>query len=239
MNKENIKIASISDIHGFLIQKDVLIPSDVLTISGDIFPLHIQRDIDACEKWLLNEFSTWIDEIPFDKVIMIAGNHDFYFAKKHALPQGVSDKLIYLEDSSCEYEGITFYGCPWCVGPFGWAFCPNMDMLSVSCYYSRIPKCDILLVHQPPKIGTIGTTITRYSSNDYSSDELLQSIYKKEIIAVFCGHVHTGNHEEILYPTSGCDTKFYNVSILNEQYKWFSPPRYTIYNTKTRSINII
>lgn len=239
MDRENIKIASISDMHGFLIPKDVLISSDILTISGDIFPLSIQNDIDACEEWLLNEFSAWIDEIPFDNVIMVAGNHDFYFAEKHTLPQGVSDKIIYLEDSTCECKGITFYGCPWCIGPYGWAFCPNKNNISVERYYSLIPKCDILLVHQPPKIGTIGLTVTSFRADDYSSDELRQSIYKKDIVAVFCGHVHTGNHEELLYPTRGCETKFYNVSILDEQYKWFSPPRYTNFNLKTRTINIL
>lgn len=235
-----IKICSISDQHGFLPTEGVLKSSDVLTISGDTFPLDIQRNMEKCENWLLTSFNKWVEGLPVEKVIMIAGNHDFYFGKYHKLPSGMSEKLVYLEDSLYDYKGITFYGCPWCTGPWGWAFTQGKEVPNVETKYELIPKCDVLLTHQPPHIGSIGTSYyeNKYKAEDFSSDRLAHCIYNvNSIVANFCGHVHTGNHIEFIWPVMGCNTKFYNCSLMDEAYQWAYPPTYTIYDTENRTIS--
>lgn len=233
-----IKIASISDIHGFLMKPELFYTGDVLTISGDIFPLDIQRNDNLCEDWLKNEFASWVLSVPFAKVIIIAGNHDFYFSHTHSIPEDVDGKLVYLEDSSYEYMGVTFYGCPWCDGPFGWAFCPNKDYgySLINKRYSFIPDCDILLTHQPANVGNLGTSMywDVFSKCDFSSYELLMAIMHKKIVANFCGHVHTGDHTEQIIDLN--KMKLYNVSIMNEKYRWAYLPTYTEFDVDKKEI---
>jgi hypothetical protein len=52
-----------------------------------------------------------------------------------------------------------------------------------------------------------------------------------------CGHVHSGQHARIVYPTPGCDTIFYNVSMLNEDYQPMYDPRYLEINYETKEIS--
>lgn len=235
-----IKIASISDIHGFLMKPELFYPGDVLTISGDIFPLDIQRNSNLCEDWFNDEFAPWILSVPFSRVIIIAGNHDFYFEETHSIPEDVDGKLIYLEDSSYEYMGVTFYGCPWCEGPYGWAFCPNRDYGNsvINKRYIAIPDCDILLTHQPPKFNNLGVSMFwNNESWDYSSYELFRVISNKKIVANFCGHVHSGEHTEQTYNGNGM--KLYNVSMMNENYRWAYLPTYTEFNVDKKEIKTL
>ena len=50
-----LKIAAISDIHGFL--PEITEPADVLLIAGDISPLHIQFNKPAMKIWIETEFA--------------------------------------------------------------------------------------------------------------------------------------------------------------------------------------
>lgn len=69
-----MKTCGISDLHGDLINN---IPEcNVLCIAGDIIPLKIQRDYKASEQWWLNDFCSWVKDLPCKKVIFTAGNHE-------------------------------------------------------------------------------------------------------------------------------------------------------------------
>lgn len=215
-------ISATSDLHGNLPR----IPeSDVLCICGDIFPLEYQKSALACDDWLEIYFKKWVDSLPCRRVIVIAGNHDFYFARygKDIIKErfaNLSDKLIYLQDELYEYAGVTFYGCPWCIGPVGWAFCPDYSRKDITYHYDKIPHCDVLLTHQPPLIGYIGASvISDNERREFGSDALRAAVYNKNIKHHFCGHIHTGDHNDIIYPTIGCETIFHNVSLLDEAYK--------------------
>ena len=72
-----MKICAISDTHGFLPEIE---PCDLLLISGDIIPLYIQRNHIASSNWFYTEFTDWIGQLKCDKIIIIAGNHDFYLS---------------------------------------------------------------------------------------------------------------------------------------------------------------
>ena len=232
------KICAISDLHGTL---PTIEECDVLFICGDIFPLAIETQLDKCREWFLNKFCEWVKDVPSKSIYMIAGNHDFAFEtwgydnimemieEKPAL----HGKLIYVEDSLIEIEnGLTLYGCPWCISPKGFAFIDSSGK-----FYEQIPDdCDILLVHQPPRIGKLGCSYpdTSYETN-YGSESLANVIADKHIKYVFCGHIHSGIHGGIYangVEESGkplyAETLYYNVSIKDEEYKVRYEPTYVI-----------
>lgn len=220
-----VKICAISDLHGALPKIE---ECNVVFICGDIFPLEIQRINTECETWMNGEFADWVDSLPCEKVIIIPGNHD-YFYERMGLTKILSliknnpklkNKLIYLENTSYEYEGLKIFGCPWCDGPWGWAFVDGTGGK-----YNAIPNCDILLTHQPPRVKQLGCSYpgTIYEEN-WGSEKLKQQIFSKKICYNFCGHIHTGTHGGVIIPE--CETKFYNVSIKDEDYKMTFKPTY-------------
>jgi Icc-related predicted phosphoesterase len=247
-----ISICAMSDLHGHLPDPEQIEKVDVVVICGDIVPLKIQRANIFVDRWLKNEFKEWVQLLPCERVILTPGNHDFYFhsithTKLEDTLNHIGKKLVYLEDDSYIYKGVSFYGCPWCTGPLDWAFCPGNSMLyhgvfkeivTIEDMYNKIPECDVLLTHQPPSIGNLGTSFywDKARAKDWGSDRLRVNLKDKNILVNFSGHVHSGDHERTLYPTLGCDTVFYNVSIKNEQYKVAFQPRYILLNKEDKTV---
>ena len=75
-----MKICAISDLHGYL-PKD-LPESDLLLIAGDIMPLRFQSNMARSKEWLEKEFKQWCKEQETYEIVLIGGNHDFYFEKE-------------------------------------------------------------------------------------------------------------------------------------------------------------
>lgn len=228
-----MKICGISDLHGYLptnIEK-----CDVVVICGDIVPLEIQRSGTYSKEWFKKEFAAWVKQLPCERVIFIGGNHDFWFNQEgfdsldsFIIDCELGDKLFYLEDNSYTYNGITFYGCPWCEGPTQWAFCPNSvtKYEDIFAHYNNIPDCDVLLLHQPPRVDKVGTSYPNTNhERDFGSEILKNIIVKKDIPTVFCGHIHSGIHNGITLKGE-VTTMVYNVSIKDEDYKVAYKPTY-------------
>lgn len=195
-----MKICGISDIHGNLTTN---IPEcDVLCICGDVINLNDQRDIPASKKWWETRFIKWVESMPCSKVIVIPGNHDFFLERMYSecwswfkdhMSLLSNKKLKFLVDESFYYEGIHFYGTPW-IEPITfqegkWAFeHPEGDE-----YYSKIPKCDVLITHENPyKNNKLGHYC--WSACDYH----------------LFGHCHDGEDDSLR-------CKF-NCSILDDMY---------------------
>lgn len=211
-----MKIAAFSDGHGFIPKLSQHV--DVLIIAGDFVPLDIQCYSEVCFNWFNTVFLTSMKYMEADKIILIPGNHDFmverlsYMRIKKAIKEIVGDKMEILVDEELVYNGVKFYGTPWCTNLIDWAFY-TPDPISKYC---NIPKdCDILITHQPPKIDKVGCS-NPYTINErnYGSDTLRNIIDERNIKAVVCGHIHTGIHNGIKYK----NTMVYNVSLLNESY---------------------
>lgn len=243
-----VKICGISDLHGYLPAdiKEV----DVIVISGDIVDLKYQRYNGVSESWFFDEFVKWVNKLPCEKVIITPGNHDFYLASlpkpilRDKFADATDGKLVLLIDELYEYKGITFYGCPWCDGPQNWAFCPSNKSTTyeyIKNRYKSIPHCDVLITHQPPKIGNLGVSYywDDVKKSDWSSEELRKAIVDKDILVNFCGHIHSGDHTGVEYPTPGCNTIFYNVSILDENYCIYYLPTYVNIDTELKTVEKI
>lgn len=235
--KTVLTIAAMSDMHGQLPDPATINASHICVICGDIVPLDYQRSIELIEMWLANEFKAWVEDLPVARIILIAGNHDFYFFRKdkeyikNKFREWYRDKVVYLQDELYVYKTVRFYGCPWCTGPLNWAFCPGSKYKSITTvypYYEQIPECDVLVTHQPPRIGNLGTSFywDKVLAQNWGSDELRLNMKDKHIALALCGHVHSGQHTRVEYPVPGCDTIFYNVSLLNEDYNMTYKPLY-------------
>lgn len=232
-----MRITAISDTHGYLpkIEK-----TDLLLIAGDWSPLEIQTDAYFMKQWINDCLLTWFKETPADKIIFIAGNHDFIcddrfleiplanapivtFEKDILKPMlkknKLTNKVTYLCNSSTKYNGLKIYGCPNVEGCRGWAFATTY----VEELYAKIPKCDILITHQPPLFNNIAQ-VRNYKNNivDFGSYSLLCAVKKSKPKLHFCGHIHEGNHEpQQLVHSENSVTTIINVSIKNEEYQPF------------------
>lgn len=248
--RNHFTICAMSDLHGQLPNTNTLTPCNIVVICGDTVPLDYQRSTELTEDWFATEFREWVMRIP-GKIFMIAGNHDFWMFKKgkeyvkQKFGEWFLGKVEYLEDELTEYDGVTIYGCPWCTGPMNWAFAPANKIshygrkpITVLPYYDKIPECDVLLTHQPPCVGDLGTSFywDPVRKMNWGSEELRKAIKDKNITLALCGHVHSGQHSRVEYPVPGCDTIFYNVSLLNECYELAYSPLYLTINADEKTV---
>jgi Icc-related predicted phosphoesterase len=236
--KKELNVTAISDLHGYLPSVSDFPAGDVLCICGDIVPLKYQLSGLETVSWLLQKFTPWTDKLKdygYKHVLVIPGNHDFFFesAELGSRRSGVDIlKKLYLDqykqhivkllcDSSVVIEGHKFYGTPWIPDLSRWAFYGNSSTLVEK--FSRIPKkCEVLLTHTPPRIGSQGLVTQNGNWNygkNFGCQELADTIRPRQIDWVLSGHVHSGLHEvETIVTDSGHETKMRNVSLLDEDY---------------------
>lgn len=233
-----MKVVGISDLHGTLIPPENMPEGDVLCICGDIMPLNKQSDTLESISWLCRVFFKWVEELPYAKVFLVFGNHDFIgqflrtdkngnhrnggrVAKKLLAPS----KLTILDDSEYIYEGKRFYGSSWCPDLARWAYYADSETLTQK--FSKIPvNTDVLLTHCAPRIADFGTVLQRGTYNwmsNYGCAELADAIHamlKRPKLHLF-GHIHSGSHQ----PTEINGVTYCNVSLKDENYKEMYPPK--------------
>lgn len=217
-----IKIVAVSDLHGHL--PTIISEGDVLCICGDIFPLDIQTYMIDCDNWLSNIFIPWTNNLPFNDILLIAGNHDFYFENVPFVDTFLTfdnTKITYLQDSYVLIKGIKFYGTPWCHRFGRWAFMDDDSVLENK--FKHIPNdVDFLLTHDAP-YGTSDICMQNvyWNNGDHiGSKPLRDAVIEKKPKYNLHGHLHSSNHnEEILN-----ETKIYNVSLLDESYNLIYKP---------------
>ncbi len=209
-----MKILFISDTHGLHenIGKKKMKPADVIVHAGDVS--NVGRFYEV------SKFLNWFSSLKQYKYkIFVAGNHDFYFQNESKLLiQSMLDEhpdIIYLENNSVEIEGVKFWGSPYSLPFFNWAFMkPEEDLKQI---WSLIPDdTDVLITHTPP-YGILDHTVR--DQEHAGSISLFQRVLKvKPKIHVF-GHIHEG------YGILEEDDTFYlNASVLNEKYNMVNKP---------------
>lgn len=237
----SLKICATSDTHG---NKFQIPPCDVFCHCGDWSPLHLQSDMICMQEWL-EEFVTSLCSLPCKYVVIIAGNHDLImqsmlgknifqsiqyrlgltttFVGDDGLPKTVC-KVHYLDRDSVKLDGWTFWGSP-VTKQFSrftkrWAFETHLPA------YDIPDDVDVILTHQPSDYGGLGNTYwrKRQKSKRLGSKTLTEAVLKTNAKLHLCGHIHTGNHDGVIYKnqaqTFGC-----NVSMLDEDYQVFCVPK--------------
>ena len=227
------KICALSDLHGHLPKIE---PCELVLLVGDIVPLNIQFDNVESTLWFLDEFTKWIDSLPCDEVIMVAGNHDKLIERAsfiiHAVESKTNFKLTYLSGTTYEYvtknlEHYKIYGSPFCHKFGNWAFMHDESYLEG--LYSQVPSdIDIWLTHDTPKIGNLDLlppSLWNKESLHAGGESLAKAIQTKQPKLVVCGHLHTCATK---YERNN-NTQLVNVSILNNSYQHVYKPTYINY----------
>lgn len=176
-----MKIAAVSDLHGFLPE----IPEcDYLIIAGDICG---SSKLIAQKRFINNEFMSWLRKLNTRKNIVVAGNHDLIFQDAPYMIDNWPDNTVYLQDSGCEIDGLIVYGTPWQREFCNWAF--NLPEKKLQYVWDNIPEdVDILVTHSPP----YGYGDFNYEGEKLGSPSLTARIEKIQPKYHFFGHIHEG-----------------------------------------------
>jgi Icc-related predicted phosphoesterase len=137
-----MRIVCVSDTHARH-HLTVVPDGDILVHAGDITRRGTLEDVES--------FDRWLGGLPHRHKVVICGNHDFCFQEQAAEARARITNAVYLEDSGCEIEGMTFYGSPWQPWFGGWAFnLPRGEELAK--VWAKIPeRVDVLITHGPPE----------------------------------------------------------------------------------------
>lgn len=220
-----MKIVFISDTHTK--HKQVKLPKgDMIIHSGDF--TSVGRHYEVIR------FLDWYSGLPYKYKIIVAGNHDFYFQHNTEMmishqtglsinPEIIdSEKIIYIQDSVVEIEGIKIYGSPWTPTFYNWAFMKDRGE-PIKEMWSKIPMgMDIVVTHGPPK------NILDNCRGGFRAgcDDLLERIKQVNPKYHVFGHIHEGYGKE-----KHGKTTFINCSVLDDNYILVNKPQ-TINITK-------
>lgn len=136
---------------------------------------------------------------------------------------GLENKLIYVEDEiiTDEKTGLIICGIPWITGLKNWAFYSYEPAKKYNPI--MLTNIDVLLTHQPPKVGKVGASYpNEYRERNFGSYELTCAILNSNVKYNFCGHVHSGDHNRNMLG----NTEIYNVSLKDEDYEPIYEPLY-------------
>jgi len=207
MKKKNKKICLFSDSHG--LHKDVVIPAcDILIFAGD-FDIHSSLDLERANRWFGQQNAK--------HVIFCAGNHDTFLegiGKENV--KKLFTNVIYLENDLVEIEGLRIYGSPFSPEFNNWSFSYQRRSLEAKNIWSKMSYDLDILVSHCPSYGILDRNL----QDERCGCEILQReiAIKQPRVHVF-GHIH-GEYGCI----NQCGIDFYNVSVLNEDYKIANKP---------------
>jgi Icc-related predicted phosphoesterase len=222
-----IKICFISDLHGYLIND--IEPCDLVIICGDSISLRFQSGWHKAIRWYRNQFKSWAEALPCDKVFFIAGNHDPIesYEEEMKLNFPMDSKVSYICHEYCEFtkDGTTLkmFGSPYCHVFGHWYFMEDDNTLAT--LFNEIPKnLDIVFTHDAP----YGITDVLLDPKAWNSTEnlgcrpLADAIIEAKPAILAHGHLHSTSH----VPEEYNGTKYFNCSIVDEEYQPVYDPIY-------------
>jgi len=136
-----MKIVCIADTHSF--HDDIDMPEgDVLIHVGDMSQRGRLEEI--------TQFNKWLGTLDYKHIIVIAGNHDWFFEQQPYLARELMTNCTYLLDEEVIIDGLKIYGSPWQPWFCDWAFNVRRG-LAIAEKWARIPDdTNILVTHGPP-----------------------------------------------------------------------------------------
>jgi Icc-related predicted phosphoesterase len=160
-------------------------------------------------------FGKWLAELPHQHKIVVAGNHDKALENEpdKAIPK--LGKVHYLEDTSLNIDGFTFYGSPWL--PIWLSRNFQLEEDERADKWDHIPEdVDILITHGPPEL-----TLDRNIWKQVCGDRLLRQRLTEISPAIHAfGHIHESSGS-----LRRGNTLYVNAAILNDLYKVTNPCR--------------
>lgn len=222
-------IDCISDTHG---EYPELEGGDLLIIAGDL---------TGSDKIIQYEsFVNWTMPLNYEKIIVIAGNHDNVLQAEGAQLFKGNPKITYLCDSGIEFCGTTFdgksrttkiYGSPWTktfpgINPHCKAFtCDTEEELAEK--WALIPDDTDILITHGPSIGVLDETVKNKFVGSVSLSAQIGFLQNLKV-HIF-GHIHEayGKIDPPAYLPNYFDVcKHYSINacIMNKDYDPVNKP---------------
>jgi Icc-related predicted phosphoesterase len=217
IDASKLRVVCVSDTHGHHRALGQVPDGDVLVFAGDFTDTGSLQEVE--------EFSTWLKNLPHKHKIVIAGNHDVTFEPEtyldswdryHKAPQDPvlakqtleASGCIYLEDSSFVVEGVKFFGTPHQPEFNNWAFNSKRGS-ECRTKWDQIPTdTDVLISHGPP----LGHGDVLDKKKKAGCVDLLHSVQQvvRPALHIF-GHVHEGYGA-----TTDGETTYVNASVTSD-----------------------
>eukprot|EP01012_Entosiphon_sulcatum_P008804 TRINITY_DN14835_c0_g1_i1.p1 TRINITY_DN14835_c0_g1~~TRINITY_DN14835_c0_g1_i1.p1 ORF type:complete len:543 (-),score=76.17 TRINITY_DN14835_c0_g1_i1:6-1634(-) len=172
-----VRIVVISDTHCFH-EHLQMPPGDILVCCGDFANRCPGTD-------QLITFNSWLGTLPYEHKVIIAGNQEYYLNQltREDSQAKIFTNATYLQDSGCNIHGIKFYGTPW-NGSSHMAF--SADRETRQKMYEKIPECDVLITHMPPK----GILDLAGNQANWGDANLRDVVFRRKPRVHLFGHVH-------------------------------------------------
>lgn len=212
-----VTISDLHSLHGRF--KKELLPADCLIIAGDIE--NSGQDISD-----IVSFATWLagHKHKYEKIFLIAGNHDGCFYRNRKLCQEIITKevenLIYLENEEYVFKGFKFYGSPITPTFFDWYFMADRGP-NIKQYWDAIPDDVNVLITHGPRMGILDEVV-RPPGLHVGCEELAKRMDElKQLKLHVCGHTHCAAGEKEIN-----NVIYINTSICTERYNPSQDPHY-------------
>ena len=183
---------------------------DVLVIAGDT--LSLDHRIEAQREQFEAELVPFLAGLPHERILLVAGNHDFLFADPQPWQESLPVNVTYLLDQAVEIGGVRFWGTPLEHTAAGLGV--HGARGEARSRWAAIPaETDVLVVHGPP-YGSLDKTAPRFGGEHVGSPSLRDWIERHQPRAVICGHIHEGFGVDRIGSTA-----VHNVSYLDASYE--------------------
>lgn len=219
-----MRLALISDTHNE--HKNLIIPKcDVLCISGDYTNIGATREF--------NDFYDWLESLTqANHKVFIEGNHDLMADRLPGIKQfpktaSYKDWQANLEyrkenfkqhnihrlfNSEVVIDGVKFWGSPYTLAFYNWAFNMNSEQLRIN-WTEMPPDVDVLLTHGPPHEKLDLCPDGKRAGDPWLNQKILEV---KPKIHVF-GHIHE-QEPCTMFMGLNNETELINAAVVNDDY---------------------
>ena len=156
-----------------------------MLIAGDVYA-HGRRELERQRPWADGVLRPWLESVPAQNIVAIAGNRDFVAERDPAFVRTLP--WIYLEHEPVEVAGVRLFGSPWIPEHGNGVF---MDTEAVhATRFDDVPlDVDIVLAHTPPR-AVCDRTLSGVDAGSVSFREYLGRAQPRLAIV---GHIHEGH----------------------------------------------
>ena len=184
MNGKTLRILQISDTHNRHQQLTNLPVADVIVHCGDFTENGTEEEV--------LDFLNWFISLPYAHKIFITGNHDICLWDAEEIEE-LPDNVHFLQDRSCEINGIKFFG------------------LAYNHPKSLIPDgINVLVTHEPPAM-----ILDESNNTHWGNAHLRNRVFQVKPKYHLFGHAHEGHGTEkvdgIIFSNGSCLDDFYKL----------------------------
>jgi Icc-related predicted phosphoesterase len=203
------RITCIADLHEHLVE----IPAcDLLLIAGDV-SFAFKGNLRAKQTFLAGPFADWLNRVPAEEIVLVAGNHD-QSIEQWGIPDGL--RSHYLQDEGIELFGLKIWGSPWQPWFHDWAFnAPRRHgEVFLASKFEPIPAgTDIIVGHGPP-LGYGDLTARPGGNAHVGSSAMTATLRRVRPRLMVCGHIHRAYGRYRLD-----ETEVINASLVDNEYR--------------------